>query len=72
MNPMKNEPAAPRGFKRFLAFFILISAHLYTLAVEAILCIFKPRYRRIFRFHLRYFRDVMARAVQSRPENPNQ
>lgn len=61
MTNKQNLTAAPRrGVRRWIGLMLLTAIHLAYLTWCGAMAIFTRRYRRLFPFQARYFRDVLA------------
>jgi len=54
----------PSAFRRFIGLFLLAGVHIQLMLWSGLMSIFTPRYRRVFRFQWRYFKDVMANELR--------
>lgn len=55
--------------RRALGFFILAGVHIHLIVWSALVSLFRPRYRRVLKFQLRYFKDVMAKELRGSKES---
>jgi hypothetical protein len=64
MSDRRTRRVAPAGLRRGVGLLVLVAAHLYCLAWGGLVTLFVPRYRFAVRFHCRYFKDVLAKALR--------
>ncbi len=51
--------------QRLLGLFLLAGVHLHLILWSALVSLFRPRYRRVVRFQVQYFLDVMNKELQT-------
>ena len=56
------------GWRRAFGLLMLFGVHLWLLIWSLVWSLFAPRYRKVTRFQLRYFRDVLARERHTKAE----
>lgn len=50
--------------RRALGLIILAGVHVYLIGWSAVVSLFRPRYRRVLKFQLRYFKDIMTKELR--------
>ncbi len=69
MSDPRTRRVVPKGLRRAFGLFVLIGANLFCLAWGVLVALVKPRYWTAVRFHLRYFKDVMAKEFATKSRN---